>query len=180
MIKFIYLTALLLLTRVTDLLTTYCYTPDLKKESNPLVLILGFGWTGIILVESIGLAIIIYALWVYSFKTVQVPKYTGKISMKNLISLFYFGDQNSFLKLCYKLPTIKNSLLYSTGYIITYSLIGISILISCSTSLLLLYKNYQSCYAIYYIPALLYSLCILIPIFFSIRFFKQFLLQPTH
>ena len=35
----------ILLTRWFDAYSTYQYTPDLGKESNPLVSIFGFGWT---------------------------------------------------------------------------------------------------------------------------------------
>jgi hypothetical protein len=109
--RFIFLSALLILTRLADAQTTYLYTPDLKKEANPLVSLFGSGWTGSIIMQITGLTFVIYALWIYSFKKVQVPDFNKNITLKQFISLFHFNDAGSFLKLFYRLPTNKNSLL---------------------------------------------------------------------
>ena len=171
--KFISLTILLILTRFADAQTTYLYTSNLTKEANPLVSIFGLHWTGLLFAEIIGLMILIYALWVYCFKTVQVPKLDKKISLKKFVSLFYFGDTNSFYKLFYKLPTNRNSLLYSIGYILTYSLIAVSVVITYSTTLLLTNKKYQDFYSAYGVPVWLYLFCVATVIFYSINFYRK-------
>jgi hypothetical protein len=44
--EFITLASLLIVTRVLDGLITYAITPDLSRETNPLVSIFGLGWAG--------------------------------------------------------------------------------------------------------------------------------------
>jgi len=175
--KFIFLSALLILTRFADAQTTYLYTSDLKKEANPLVSLFGFGWTGSIIIQITGLTFVIYALWIYSFKKVQVPDFNKKITLKQFISLFHFNDTGSFLKLFYKLPTNKNSLLYSFGYISTYTLIFFSIIVSCSTTFLILSKGYRNFYSFYKTPILLYTLSFILIIILAVRFYKKELLM---
>jgi hypothetical protein len=171
--KFIFLSSLLTLTRFADAQTTWLYTPDLAKEGNPLVSILGFGWTSSIIVQVIGLSFAIYALWVYSFRTVSVSAISKDIPLTQFISLFHFNDRNSFSKLFYKLPTNKNSLMYSMGYIFTYTLILFSSIVASSTTLLIVSEDYRNFYSVYRIPFYLYALAVLIVIFFSIRFYKK-------
>ena len=54
--EFITLASLLIVTRVTrvlDGLITYAITPDLSRETNPLVSIFGLGWAGPITMTAI-------------------------------------------------------------------------------------------------------------------------------
>jgi hypothetical protein len=171
--KFIKLSALLVLTRAADLYTTYLSTPDLKYEFNPLVSKLGLGWTGLILAQIAFLVFIIYALWVYCFKNVETLSIKEGLSLKEFVSLFYFGNTTSFSKIFYKLPTNKDSLLYSVGYVATYSLIIISIIVSSSTYLLVKNDNYKNFYNNNKLWNYLYLLGVCLIIYYSIKFFKN-------
>lgn len=171
--KFILLSILLILTRLADILTTYQSTPDLKYEFNPLVSKLGLGWTGLILTQVAFLLLIIYALWIYCFRNVEVLPVENKLSMKKFVSLFYFKNTTSFFKIFYKLPTNKNSFLYSAGYIATYTLIIIRVMISSSTFLLLKNKTYKDFYNNISGWICLYLLGIVLGIYYSIKFFKN-------
>lgn len=171
--KFIFLSSLLILTRYADAQTTYLHTADLKKEANPLVLFLGLGWTGLIIVQVVGLVFLIYALWVYSFRQVEVPTFEKHISRTKFISLFHFGDTKSFNKLFYKIPTNKNSLLYAIGFIMTFSLITISILIITSTTFLILNEKYRNFYSEFRIPIILFSIYFFIVFFWARYFYKS-------
>lgn len=171
--KFILLTVLLILTRFADIETTYQSTPDLKYEFNPLVSKLGFGWTGLIFTQVVFLLLIIYALWIYCFRDVEVLPVEDKLPMKKFISLFYFKNTTSFFKIFYKLPTNKNSFLYSAGYIATYTLIMISIIISSSTFFLLKNKTYKDFYNNVSGWIYLYLLALVLGIYYSIKFFKN-------
>lgn len=116
--RFLFLASLLTITRYADLQTTYFSTPDLKTEANPLVSKLNFGWTELIFSQVVFLGMLIYFLWVYSFKTVQTPIVDPKPSLSKFVSLFYFKDTKGFYRMFYKFPTNKNSLLYSFGFIL--------------------------------------------------------------
>ena len=171
--KFITLSALLVLTRLADIYTTYLSTPDLKYEFNPLVSKLHLGWTGLILAQMAFLIFLIYALWVYCFKNVDTSTIEKGLSMTRFVSLFYFGNTTSFSKVFYKLPTNKNSFLYSVGYIVTYTLIVISIVISCSTYLLVKNKVYKDFYNNNKLWNYLYVLGFVLLIYYSIKFLKN-------
>ena len=171
--RFIFLASLLILTRYADAQTTYLHTSDLKNEANPLVSFLGLGWTGLIIVQVVGLAFLIYALWVYSFRQVEVPTFEKHISRTKFISLFHFGDTKSFDKLFYKIPTNKNSSLYAIGFIMTFSLITISILISTSTTFLILSEKYRNLYTEFRIMIIIYSICFIIVLFWTRYFYKS-------
>ena len=58
--EFITLASLLIMTRVLDGLITYAITPDLSRETNPLVSIFGLGWAGLIIVTAILLGAVIW------------------------------------------------------------------------------------------------------------------------
>ncbi len=171
--KFLYLSLLLILTRCADIFTTYLSTPDLKYEFNPLVSIFGSGWTGVIFFQILFLVFFIYALWIYESKIIEVPAFDKGLSFRKFISLFYFRNTNSFLKLFYKLPTNKNSFFYSIGYIGSYCLIIISFLVSFSTALLLINNNYKYFYNSNKGWIWLYSIGVLLVVFFYYRFFKK-------
>ena len=171
--RFIFLASLLILTRIADAQTTYLHTSDLKNEANPLVSFLGLGWTGLIIIQIIGLIFLIYSLWVYSFRQVEIPSFDRNISTTKFISLFHFRETKSFDKLFYKLPTNRNSLLSAIGFIMTYSLITISILVSTSTTILILSEKYRIFYSEFRIPIILYSICFLIILFWSRHFYKN-------
>ena len=171
--KFICLTVLLILARCADIVTTYLSTSDLKAEFNPLVSILGSGWTGLIFSQICFVAFIIYALWIFTSKVIEVPPCDKGLSLNKFISLFYFRDTKSFFKFFYKLPTNKNSFLYSMGYISTYSLIYWSTIVSFSTALLLISNSYKNFYNSNKGWMWLYIIGLVLIVFFFIRFFKK-------
>ena len=105
--KFISLSILLILSRVADAQTTYLYTPDLKYEANPLVHFLKFNWTGLIISEIVLLAILIYAFWVYCFKTVRTEPFDNSTSWQQFISLFNFGNKKNLENFFINYPQIK-------------------------------------------------------------------------
>jgi hypothetical protein len=136
----------LTIARYADLQTTYFSTPDLKTEANPLVSKLGFDWTELIISQVIFVGLLIYFLWIYSFRTVRTPIFDSKLPLNKFVSLFYFNDIKGFYRILYKLPTNRNSLLYSFGFILTYTFIIWSFVVSVSTILLLINKSYRSFY----------------------------------
>lgn len=170
---------MLAVTRYADAQTTYLYTPDLNLEANPLASYFGLGWTGLIAAQIIGIALIMYALWGYCFKRVEVPLFERSISLKRFISLFHFRDTARFWSLFIKFPTNKHSLRAGIGYIVTYVLICISALVSTSTTMLLLSSRYREIYGTYQIPLFLYASVGIFTLFFTVRFYNQERLKQT-
>ncbi|MCB0734603.1 MAG: hypothetical protein H6608_12355 [Flavobacteriales bacterium] len=170
--KFIITTLALIGSRVFDVLTTYWYIPDLKGETNPLVSILGLGWSGALIIQLLVLAGLIYCSYAYHFKTVQVPSFETSIRLTEFISLYHFKAKNKFFQLFYKLPSNPHSLMSSVGGIVPNGLIAFSLLVGTSTTGLILIETYRMVYKQYHIPVFLYLASALLMVYFSIRFYS--------
>jgi len=171
--KFIIISILLIISRFFDVFTTYRYIPDLKGEINPLVSVLNFGWTGTLIFQILGLCFLIYTVYIYCFKTIETIQFDKKTTLKEFISIFHFNNTNDFLKLIYKLPSNRYSLIYSLGAILSKGLIAFSLLVGSSTSLLIFNDGYRSIYRDFKIPTFLYISSFLIMIILAIDFYKR-------
>ena len=63
--RFIRLSAGNMLIHLMDGLVTYVNTPDLVREWNPLVRVLGFGWEALIIANLVGFVLIVLATWYF-------------------------------------------------------------------------------------------------------------------
>lgn len=171
--KFISLSILLIISRLFDILTTYLYIPNLEGEFNPLVSIFKLGWLGALFVQFLGLFFLIYAVYVYCFKKVETISFDNKTSLKSFIAIFHFNNPNHFVKLFYKLPTNKNSLIYSLGAIVSKGLIIFSFLVGISTTLLILSEKYQSFYRLYKVPYILTFISLILMLLIAFFFYKK-------
>ena len=169
--KFVILAFLVILGRLYDVTTTYLYTPDLKNETNILVVFLGAGWTSVIIIQSLLVGLIVALLYFYFFKFKPDYPTDKSLTLKQFSSYLYFNDTNSFGKIFYKIPENKKTLLASTGYVVSMTLIFVSFIVGTSTTLLLLSDNYKHLYR----NGIQTSLFVIIgglAVWFSINFFK--------
>ena len=82
-----------------DLVMTYIGTPDLAHEANPLVMILNFGWTGLLITLSISTFIFILLLYLVflRFKRRVIPCE----GYKNYMSVLFFNRPDKYvLSIC--------------------------------------------------------------------------------
>ncbi|MBI1307212.1 MAG: hypothetical protein GC181_11470 [Bacteroidetes bacterium] len=170
--KFLTTTLVLIASRVFDIYTTYLFIPDLKGETNPLVSAFHLGWTGTLIVQAVVLVLLIYCLYYYSFKQIEVPDFGETTSLQDFISLFHFGKSGELKKLFYTFPKNKESLLYSTGGIVPQGLVVFSLLVGTSTTFLIVNPVYRNIYHAYDIPVLLYTFSALIMYAFAVKFYK--------
>ena len=85
--RFIRLSAGNLLIHLMDGLVTYVNTPDLGREWNPLVRVLGFGWEALIIANLIGFVLIVLATWYFGrYEHVSIP---SKNVFDYYMKLFY-------------------------------------------------------------------------------------------
>ena len=178
--KFLILSVLLLIGRIFDVFTTYKYIPDLKGETNPLVSILGFGWTVTLIIQVFVLVLLIYCIYIYSFKKVKTLPIERDVSLKEFISIFNFNNPNDFTKIFYKIPTNRYAFAYSIGAIISKSLITISFIVGTSTTLLIFSEEYKRFYKQINGSAILWVIFIIIVISFTYRFYKIELKNRTN
>jgi hypothetical protein len=171
--KFLLLTALLIISRLCDIITTYIYIPNLQSELNPIVSIFGQNWTAMLAVQVIVISGIIYCIWVYCTKEPVLPQVNQPLTLKEFISLFNFNDTKSFFKLFYKIPKNKNAALYTIGYCFTISLSILSLLVASSTTLLIVNDTYKYFYRAYNVPYILVFSFIPIFLIVSSKFYKK-------
>ncbi|MBQ8539642.1 MAG: hypothetical protein IJ433_08325 [Ruminococcus sp.] len=91
---------------VIDNLLTYIGSPDLSKESNPLVHTLGFSWAGLLAMN-----VILYALDVFMAYYVFIgyePKIVACNSKKEYMSMMLFDRPDKYIWTWYKLPNNKD------------------------------------------------------------------------
>ena len=102
--KFTITTFWILFSRSYDAYCTFQLTPDLSKESNPLVTVLGVTWTPLLLTVSI---LTIYALYAYYLATFKpkdlLPKEKG-FTFSNIIAYTYLGQKGEWTSVFYKVP----------------------------------------------------------------------------
>jgi hypothetical protein len=171
--KFLFLTILLIVARLSDIITTYIYIPNLDKELNPIVSIFGKGWTTMLIVQVVLISGFIYSLWVYCTKKLTLPKVDSSLTLKEFISLFNFNDTKSFNKIFYKIPKNKTAFISTIGYCGTISLIILSFLVAISTTFLILSPDYRLFYRSYKIPVFLILSFVVVFIFLLTKFYKK-------
>jgi hypothetical protein len=169
--QFLLLAFLVIAGRVFDVTTTYLYTPDLQNETNVLVVVFGAGWTSVIIIQSLLVLLTLALLYYYLFRF--KPDYPGEqgLTVKQFASYLFFNDTVSFSKIWYKTPKNYKVLFAMTGYVVSMTLISVSILVGTSTTLLLLSDAYKHAYRSG-VQALLFIAIGGLAIWFTIRFFR--------
>lgn len=107
--KFWILTVLTLVITIADVSLTFIGTPDLSRESNPLIYTAGLGW-GTLITANIIITILFIGLYYYSFVSFKPPviKCNG---FKEFYSIINFNQPDKFIWTLYKMP--KNKIAYS-------------------------------------------------------------------
>ncbi|SOD97709.1 hypothetical protein SAMN06269250_5894 [Spirosoma fluviale] len=164
--SFVFVTALLLLTRFGDLYTTYLVTPDLAEETNILVTRLGFGWTDFIISNILLTGIILSGNYYYYFQY-RPAKIAGADNIKNYLSMAYFGDKGKFSHLFYKLPTHNQYMqIGHVGYAFPRAVIAMSLLLMTNNLLNLQDGQYSSLLRTYSYASLIKPVVYLSPFIF--------------
>lgn len=170
-LEFCLLTLLLLITRFWDAILTYIITPNLEKETNPIVSLFGQGWVSLISIQIILISVIIILNYYSLFKIKNIYPSQKGYSFKEFLSYYYFGEKQNLIKLLYKMPKNKSTLIKSLGYMLPRTLIVVSIFISLSSTFLVYSSYYRKFYSVarpYY-----YIVIAAIAFFFYILFFKR-------
>lgn len=170
--KFLLFAILVIVGRFFDVYTTFLYTPDLKNETNVLVVFLGADWTSVILIQSFFVLLAVILLYYYYFRFSPNYPIEKGLTLKQFSSYLYFNDTLSFNKIFYKTPNNKSVLLASSGYVVSMTLIAVSFIVGTSTSLLIISERYKELYKDGIQTSLFVAIGAL-AIWFSINFFKN-------
>lgn len=167
--QFILVSCWILATRFYDAYSTYQFTPALDKEANPLVSVLGLGWTPLLAIISILTLIIIYAYYLVTFKSFDLtPKVRG-YSLKEFISFTYFGTKENFVQIFYKIPKGRKRLLFYVGNLFP-SMLSFAGLVS---TLMWLGINYYEPYYNFHKAQYIYILLIISCLFIIYNWYKK-------
>ncbi|KPL00332.1 MAG: hypothetical protein AMJ90_08245 [candidate division Zixibacteria bacterium SM23_73_2] len=170
-LEFFLLTLFLVVTRFWDIMATYIITPDLEKETNPLVSILGQGWVTVIIFQIMMVSFIIILNHYSLFKIRNTYPQQKGYSYSEFVSYFYFGEKRNLMEMVFRFPKNKSTLVKALGYVLPRSLIVIGLFISLSSTLLIINSDYRKFYTLarpYY-----YIVLIAIVFLFFILFFKR-------
>ena len=128
-VQFFLLVALLLFARGCDFYSTslwFCDSPT--DETNPLVWVLGFGWTGLVFVNVVLVLGVIYTFYYYSFRHRPVPLHSTVNNWQDYMSMVYFNEKGKAHKILYSMPVNRRTLLGHMGYVLIRVLILASFL----------------------------------------------------
>ncbi len=121
--KFILTSLWILVTRSCDAYCTYLFTPNLKKEANPLVSILGLGWTPLLLIVF---SVTLYSLWCLYQVTYHpmdlLPEETG-YSLNEVSGYVYLGKRAPWFVFFYALPHNMRRFHQYMGHILSRCLV---------------------------------------------------------
>ena len=109
-----------LLLALADGVLTFIATPDLALEANPLVAVLGFGWTALFIANTIAITIYTYLVY-YTFLRYKRTLYNVS-GFKQYVSMLSFNRPDKFIWTIYKFPKNKAALLACAGYMCAFPL----------------------------------------------------------
>lgn len=175
--RFTSITIWIIFSRAYDAYCTYQHTPDLSKEANPLVSVLGMTWTPLLLVMSI---LSLYAIYAYHrtlFKPINLLPAEKGLSFREVSTFVYLGKSDNWVSLLYKYPKSISHLNQVIGHTLTKCLVFAGVV---STVMWLLINN-TAYYRNYHSAPLIYSIlvvgCIIIMYRWFADMYKQYLDQ---
>jgi hypothetical protein len=167
--NFLLISAWIIFSRAFDAYCTFLHTPDLKKEANPLVSVLGLSWTPLLIVISILTIYTIYAYYFYTFKEYDLfPKEKG-YTFSAFCTYVYLGKKEHWTSMLYKLPTDIQRFNYVLGANLSKSLAVAGII---STLMWILIRNTEF-YLKMHSANFIYSLIILSSLGIFLNWYKN-------
>jgi len=152
-IKFILIVGFILITRLYDYTSTYIFTHDLAKETNFLVTLANFEWSGMIIMLMLIIGCSIYGLAVSSFSSYNIYPDTPGLHYKEFITFIYLGYKGKWTELFYKTPDSFTRFIIIFGPIPAYSLVWAGMI----TTTMWLLINESAWYLInYHNPLIIY------------------------
>ena len=103
-IKFIVISLWVVLTRGYDTYATSLFTPDLSQEANPLVSILGFSWSPLLVTILVLTIWVIYCFFKATFSSHKLIPEETNYNFSNFVGYIYTGEKQKWFSILYKLP----------------------------------------------------------------------------
>jgi len=122
-VKFTITTLWIILSRSYDAYCTNQLTPDLSKESNPLVSVLGMTWTPLLIMLVLLTVYVIYAYYLCVFKPKDLLPTEKGYSFSNIVAFTYLGLKDNWTAVFYKFPKDLNRFNHYMGHLLTPCLV---------------------------------------------------------
>jgi len=170
----------ILFSRSYDACCTNLLTPDLSKEANPLVSVVGISsWTTLLIILSFLTIYVIYAYFISLFRPMNLlPKDKG-YSFGNFIAYVYLGFKDSWTATLYKLPKDTKRLNNYMGHLLTKCLVYAGIV----STIMWLLINYTDFYKTIHSAPLVYSIlivgCIIVVYNWNKMLYKEYLIDTN-
>ena len=95
----------IILSRCYDAYCTYNLTPDLDKEANPLVSVLGISsWSTLLVIIGLLTIYLIYAYYISVFRHFNFLPSEKNFTFSNIIAFAYLGRKDEWTSIFYKFP----------------------------------------------------------------------------
>jgi len=171
----------LLFSRSYDAYCTYLLTPDLSKEANPLVTILGVSsWATLLIILSVLTIYVIYAYFICVFRPMNLLPHEKGYTFSNFVAYLYLGVKDHWTATLYKLPKDINRLNNYMGHILTKCLVFAGVV---STVMWVLINNsayYKTIHSAPLIYAILIIGCISITYNWNKSMYRQYLTNSSN
>ena len=156
-VKFAMVTTWVLLTRSYDAFCTSQLTPDLSKESNPLVSVLGMTWTPLLITLALLTIYGIYTYYISVFKTQKLLPDEKGYTFSNVAAYTYLGYKDNWPAIFYKFPKDLSRFNHYMGHTLMRCLVFAGFV---STLMWLLIK-YSDAYKTIHSATAIYSILII-------------------
>ncbi len=155
-LNFYILSFWIIFSRIFDALSTFEHTRDLSKEANPLVSIMGLGWSPLLLIIASLTAYVIYAFYQYSFNTKNLAPQQKGLSFIDYSVYLYLGEVKHWSVFLYQIPKEKWRLHQYFGAVLAPCLVYAGIL----STIMWLLIQYWNPYKDMHNPLLIYTLLV--------------------
>ena len=178
--KFIFTTTWILFSRSYDAYCTQMLTPDLSKEANPLVSVVGISsWTTLLIILSLLTFYTLFAYYVSLYRPMNLmPKEKG-YSFGDFVAYVYLGQKDSWTSVLYKFPKSFRRATHYFGHILPKGLVFAGVV---STIMWLLINNigfYKSIHSATLIYVILVFGTMIIAYDWNKRLYKQYLITSV-
>mgnify|MGYP003342170626 CR=1 FL=1 len=179
-LKFALTTIWILFSRSYDAYCTNLLTPDLSKEANPLVTVVGISsWTTLLIILSVLTIYVIYAYYISVFRpTYLLPKEKG-YTFSNFVAYVYLGYKDSWTSTLYKFPKDLKRANNYFGHLLTKGLVYAGVV----STIMWLLINYSNYYKKIHSATLVYSIliggCFIIGYIWNKNLYRQYLIDTN-
>ncbi|MFM8490461.1 MAG: hypothetical protein ACKN9X_00775 [Candidatus Methylopumilus sp.] len=177
-LKFALTTIWILFSRSYDAYCTNLLTPDLSKEANPLVTVVGISsWTILLIILGLLTIYVIYAYYISVFRPMNLLPTEKGYTFSNFVAYVYLGYKDNWASTLYKFPKDLKRANNYFGHLLSKGLVYAGVI---TTIMWLLINNsvyYKTIHNAPFIYSILIFGCIVIAYIWNKSLYRQYLAE---